>query len=70
MKEMTSLSVIESNGNLQWLQKENPYFSKTIMCHENFTMAGKLKKMASNLRTDVKSSGDAKNLSAWSENRE
>jgi len=45
MKEMTSLNVIESNGNLTMTRKRNSYFPRTIMrAQKNFTMAGKLKK--------------------------
>jgi len=65
MKEMASLSIIESNGNLRWLQKENLYFCRTITCSKNFTKARKLKKNGFQSRAGVvKSQKGAKNFPA------
>jgi len=49
MKEMASLGVIGSNENLRDACKKKPVFPRTIMRSRNFTMAGKSKRMASNL---------------------
>jgi len=49
MKEMASLGVIGSNENLRDACKKKPVFPRTIMRSRNFTMAGKAKRMASNL---------------------
>jgi hypothetical protein len=46
MKKMTFLNIIESNGNLNNDYRKKPIFPRIITCSQNFTMAGKSKRMA------------------------